>query len=100
MGAAYEVSTPSFSGETIDGKRTLATVLARQIGEPGPELVVVAHRDAAGRGARAELSETAAMLELARGVAGGGLRRRVTCVSTSGGSGGAAGARDLAKRIA
>src|SRR4051812_25675257 len=72
MGAAYEVSTPSFSGETIDGKRTLTTVLARQVGEPGPELVVVAHRDAAGTGARAELSGTAAMLELARIVAAGG----------------------------
>src|SRR3954466_816677 len=71
MEPAYEVSTPTFAGETIDGKRTLTTVLARQIGEPGPELVVVAHRDAADRGARAELSGTAAMLELARVVAGG-----------------------------
>ena len=100
MEPAYEVSTPTFTGETIDGKRTLTTVLARQIGEPGPELVVVAHRDAAGRGARAELSGTAAMLELARVVAGGRLRRTITFVSTSGGSGGAAGARNLAKRIA
>jgi hypothetical protein len=99
MGAAYEVTTPSFGGETIDGKRTLTTVLARQVGEPGPELVVVAHRDAAKPGSSAELSGTAAMLELARIVAGGRLRRTVTFVSTSGGSGGAAGARDLAERI-
>jgi Peptidase family M28 len=100
MGSAYEVSTPTFSGETIDGKRTLTTVLARQVGSPGPELVVVAHRDAAGHDARAELSGTAAMLELARIVAGGRLRRTITFVSTSGGSGGAAGARDLARRLA
>src|SRR6185295_1670935 len=100
MGAAYEVSTPSFEGETIDGRRTLTTVLARQVGAPGPELVVVAHRDAAGPGAAAQLSGTAAMLELARVVAGGRLRRTITFVSTSGGSGGAAGARNLAKRIA
>src|SRR4051812_43055495 len=99
MEPAYEVSTPSFAGETIDGKRRLTTVLARQVGAPGPELVVVAHRDAAGRGAQAELSGTAAMLEIARVVAGGRLRRTVTFVSTSGGSGGAAGARDLAKRL-
>jgi hypothetical protein len=99
MGAAYEVTTPSFGGETIDGKRTLTTVLARQVGEPGPELVVVAHRDAAKPGSSAELSGTAAMLELARIVAGGRLRRTVTFVSTSGGSGGAAGARNLAERI-
>jgi hypothetical protein len=99
MEPAYEVSTPSFTGETIDGKRTLTTVLARQVGAPGPELVVVAHRDAAARGAEAELSGTAVMLELARVVAGGRLRRTVTFVSTSGGSGGAAGARDLAGRL-
>jgi hypothetical protein len=100
MAPAYEVSTPSLRGQTIDGERTLTTVLARQVGAPGPELVVVAHRDAAARGARAELSGTAAMLELARVVAGGRLRRTVTFVSTSGGSGGAAGARDLARRLA
>ncbi|MEA2248835.1 MAG: hypothetical protein QOH46_3364 [Solirubrobacteraceae bacterium] len=95
----FEVSTSQFQGETIDGERRLTTVQARQVGAPGPELVVVAHRDAAGRGAEAELSGTAVMLELARVVAGGRLRRTVTFVSTSGGSGGAAGARDLAGRL-
>ena len=100
MSSAYEVSMPTFEGETIDGERRLTTVIARQVGRPGAGLVVVAHRDAAGRGAEAELSGTAAMLELARIVAGGRLRRTVTFVSTSGGSGGAAGARDLARRLA
>jgi hypothetical protein len=99
MAPAYEVTAPSFRGETVDGERTLTTVLGRQVGAPGPELVVVAHRDATGRGARAELSGTAVMLELARVVGGGRLRRTVTFVSTSGGSGGAAGARDLARRL-
>jgi hypothetical protein len=99
MGAAYEVTSPTFTGETIDGKRRLTTVLARQVGSPGPELVVVAHRDAAARGAAAELSGTATMLELARIVAGGRLQRTITFVSTSGGSGGAAGARDLVRRL-
>src|SRR3954468_22233304 len=92
MEGPYEVTTPSFRGETIDGTRTLTTVLARQVGSPRPGLVVVAHRDAAGRGAAAELSGTAVMLELARVVAGGRLGRTVTFVSTSGGSGGAPGA--------
>jgi hypothetical protein len=96
----FEVSTARFRGETIDGERPLTTVMARQVGAPGPELVIVAHRDAAARGAQAELSGTAVMLELARVVAGGRLRRTVTFVSTSGGSGGAAGARDLAERLA
>ena len=67
-------------------------MLARQAGQPGPQLVVVAHRDAAGRGARAELSGTAGLLELARALGGGRLRRTVTLASVSGGSGGAAGA--------
>ena len=74
-------------------------MIARQVGAPGPELVVVAHRDAARPGSAAELSGTAALLELARVVAGGRLRRTITFVSTSGGSGGAAGARDLARRL-
>jgi hypothetical protein len=96
---SYQVSTPSFEGETADGMRQLTTVIARQVGQPGPGLVIVAHRDALGRGARAELSGTAAMLELARIVRGGRLHRTVTFVSTSGGSGGLAGARDLVHRL-
>jgi hypothetical protein len=96
---SYQVSTPSFEGETADGMRQLTTVIARQVGQPRPGLVIVAHRDALGRGARAELSGTAAMLELARIVRGGRLHRTVTFVSTSGGSGGLAGARDLVHRL-
>jgi hypothetical protein len=96
---SYQVSTPTFDGETVDGKRTLTTVIARQVGQPGPGLVVVSHRDALHRGSRAELSGTAAMLELARILRGGRLHRTVTFVSTSGGSGGLAGARDLVHRL-
>jgi hypothetical protein len=96
---SYQVSTPSFEAETADGKRRLTTVMARQVGQPGPGLVVVAHRDALGRGARAELSGTAAMMELARVVRGGQLKRTVTFVSTSGGSAGLGAARDLAERL-
>ncbi|MGZ6644707.1 MAG: M28 family peptidase, partial [Solirubrobacteraceae bacterium] len=96
---SYQVSTPSFEAETADGRRRLTTVIARQVGQPGPGLVVVAHRDALGRGARAELSGTAAMMELARVVRGGRLKRTVTFVSTSGGSAGLGGARDLPERL-
>jgi hypothetical protein len=97
---SYQVSTPSFSAETADGKRQLTTVIARQVGQAGPGLVVVAHRDALGRGAKAELSGTAAMVELARVVRSGRLHRTVTFVSTSGGSAGLGGARDLVHRLA
>jgi hypothetical protein len=96
---SYQVSTPSFEGETADGMRRLTTVIARQVGQPGPGLVVVAHRDALKRGSRAELTGTAVMLELARIVQGARLHRTVTFVSTSGGSGGLAGARDLVHRL-
>src|SRR4051794_32231633 len=96
---AYEVTTPRFSGQTIDGERRLETVMARQGGAPGPEPVVVAPPDAPARGRAAGRSATPAPPELARVVAGGRLRRTVTFVSTSGGSGGAAGARDLVHRL-
>jgi Peptidase family M28 len=96
---SYQVSAPSFQAETADGKRRLTTVIARQVGQPGPGLVVVAHRDALRRGARAELSGTAAMIELARVVRGGRLKRTVTFVSTSGASAGLGGARDLVHRL-
>jgi hypothetical protein len=88
------------AGQTIDGEQELATVVATRPGRrPGPGIVVVAHRDAAGAPAKAELSGSAALVELARVAAAGRLRRTVTFVSTSGGSGGLAGARAAAERL-
>jgi hypothetical protein len=88
-----------YRGETIDGRRDLVDVVATRPGAPGPGLVVVAHRDAAGHGAKAELSATATLLELARVAADGRLRRTITFISTSGGSGGYAGASEEARRL-
>ncbi|QEC46723.1 hypothetical protein FSW04_03405 [Baekduia soli] len=88
-----------YQADTIDGRRTLVDVVATRPGAPGPPLVVVAHRDAAGPGARAELSATAALIELATIAADGRLRRTITFISTSGGSGGFAGAREEARRL-
>jgi hypothetical protein len=88
-----------FKGDTIDGERDLIDVVATRPGVPGPPLVVVAHRDAAKPGSKAELSATAALLELARVAADGRLRRTITFISTSGGSGGFAGAREEARRM-
>jgi hypothetical protein len=93
------VAEHHFSGETIDGRRDLVDVVATRPGQPGPALVVVAHRDAAHPGSVAELSATAALLELARVAADGRLRRTITFISTSGGSGGFAGAREEAQRL-
>jgi acetylornithine deacetylase/succinyl-diaminopimelate desuccinylase-like protein len=88
-----------YTAKTIDGKRDLVDVVATRPGQPGPGLVVVAHRDAAAPGSTAELSSTAALLELARVAADGRLRRTITFISTSGGSGGFAGAGEEARRL-
>jgi hypothetical protein len=93
------VAEHHFQAETIDGKRDLVDVVATRPGVPGPGIVVVAHRDAAGSPAKAELSATAALLELARVAADGRLRRTITFISTSGGSGGFAGATEEARRL-
>ena len=86
-------------GQTIDGERTL-TQRDRRSG-PGSTnatpIVIVAHRDAAARGSRAELSGTAALLELARVFAARETKRTIMLVSTSGGSGGDAGAARAAR---
>ncbi|MDP2711726.1 MAG: M28 family peptidase [Solirubrobacteraceae bacterium] len=98
--AGFLVQTVPHEGRTIDGRRSLRTVIAQRPGTIDERIVVVAHRDAAGRGARAELSATAALLELAR-IYGAPrqTRRTLTLVSTSGGSGGAAGATALADEL-
>ena len=93
----FRVRTIVHEGQTIDGRRSLRTVIAERPGTVDERVVVVAHRDAAGRRAEAELSGTAVLLELAR-VFGAPrqTQRTLTFVSTSGGSGGAAGAAALA----
>ena len=98
--AGFRVRSIVHEGDTIDGKRRLRTVIAERTGTVDERVVVVAHRDAAGPRAEAELSATAALLELAR-VFGAPrqTQRTLTLVSTSGGSGGAAGAARLADEL-
>jgi hypothetical protein len=95
----FSVRLARVNGETIDGDRELVNVIASRAGAPGSQIVVVAHRDAAHPGSKAELSGTAALVELARVLASGNVKRTVTLVSTSGGSGGAAGARAIAEQV-
>jgi len=96
----FRVRTVMHEGETIDGRQTLRTVIAERVGTIDERLVVVAHRDAAGTRAEAELSGTATLLEFAR-IFGAPrqTRRTLTLVSTSGGSGGAAGATRLVEEL-
>jgi hypothetical protein len=96
-GGGFQVSTHRFTAQTIDGERTLTTVIAQRPGSSGAKpIVIIAHRDAAGHGARAELSATAALMELARVFAARETQRTIVLVSTSGGTGGDAGAADFA----
>ncbi len=96
-GGGFTVRTHHFSAQTIDGGRALTTVIAQRPGSTdAAPIVILAHRDAAGKGARAELSGTAALLELARVFAARETQRTIVLVSTSGGSGGDAGAEDFA----
>ncbi len=99
FGRSGVVREDRFEGHTLDGTRDLVNVVASRPGAPGPQIVVVAHRDAAERGARAELSGTAALLELANVAADGRFRRTITLISTSGGSGGVAGAIQAAQDL-
>lgn len=97
-GGGFSVHVYRREGQTIEGRRLLSTVLAERPGSSGePPILIVAHRDAAGAGAQAELSGTAALLELARVFASRETKRAIVLASTSGGSGGDAGAAQLAE---
>ena len=89
-GTVRVLRTPA---ETIDGEATLTSVIGERVGRANRRLVVVAGRDSAQTDAGAQLSGTAALLELARLFQGRALRRTITLISTSGGTGGNAGLR-------
>jgi hypothetical protein len=98
-GGGFSVATHDVQAQTIEGSRTLITVVARRPGTTGEQpLAIVAHRDGAGPAGSdpAALSATAVLLELARVFAASETQRTIVLVSTSGGSGGDAGARDFA----
>jgi hypothetical protein len=93
------VRVRSTRGQTIDGEQTLTTVIGERPGLNPRRIVVVAHRDRWAEGDAGRLSGTAALVELARLYRGRPTRRTLTFVSTSGGSGGLAGVRDLADEL-
>jgi hypothetical protein len=98
-GGGFQVSTRQIRASTIEGARTLTTVVAERPGSTGlSPIVIVAHRDAFASGSAAQLSGTAALLELGRVFSQSETRRTIVLVSTSGGSGGFAGAADFALR--
>jgi hypothetical protein len=96
-GGGFSVHTRRFNAQTVDGERTLTTVIAQRPGSTNATpIVILAHRDSVAHGAPAEISGTAALLELARVFSASETRRTIVLVSTSGGSGGDAGAADFA----
>jgi hypothetical protein len=97
--AGFRVHTDTSSARTVDGTRTLATVVGVRPGTHSGAIVLVAHRDAAARTAKAELSGTAALLELAHVLSGRVTQRTIVLASTSGGSGGDGGAAELASTL-
>jgi hypothetical protein len=97
--ARFDVTSRLRTAQTIDGETALATVVGERAGREQRRIVIVAERDAAEEGSRARLTATAALLELARVFEGRRTRRTLTLVSTSGGSGGAAGVRELADHL-
>ena len=75
------------------------TVVGVRPGLSSRRIVVLSHRDAVGRPGLAELSSTAAMLELARLFRARELRKTLVFVSTSGATQGFTGAREWAAAI-
>lgn len=97
--SGFEVRVRSFDARTAIGSRRLQTVTGVRAGTSSRRIVVVAHRDALEPGAADALSGTAALLELARVFRGRTLNKTLVFVSTSGGSGGAAGATEAAAHL-
>jgi hypothetical protein len=105
----FLVNRSVFTGQTVDGSRTLETVTGTLAGASPGTIVVVADRDsvpARPRGQEwrgpasspSELSGTAVLLELARDLSSQSQQRTVVLASTSGEIG-AAGAQQLARTL-
>jgi len=93
----FRVSRRTFAARTLEGEVDVENVVGVRPGLSNRRIVVMAHRDARGAPALAELSGTVALLELARIFRVRDLSSTLVLVSTSGGSGGAAGARAFAE---
>lgn len=87
------------NADTGRREEQLETVVGVRPGVSSRRIVVVAHRDAVGRTALAELSGTAVLLELSRIADLRDLSRTLVLVSTSGATIGGAGARAWAESV-
>jgi hypothetical protein len=94
----FFVTRSVFQGQTVDGERTLENVVGVRPGLTPGAIVVVAHRDALYSPATAEASGTGVLEELSKVLAGETHHHTIVLASTSG-SGGAAGALQLARSL-
>lgn len=97
-GDGFRVSSDAFMARTVLGTRQLQNVVAVRAGQENGSIVIVSHRDALTSPARAQLSATAAMLQLASVLNGESLQHTVILASTSGSDGGA-GPAELARSL-
>ena len=114
--AGFQVEHTRAQARTVDGETELETVVGVRPGLSNRRIVVIAHRDSLDSPGLADLSGTAALLELARifrtltpeserdtvepgrpQLIGRDLRKTLVLVSTSGGTSGGAGARVWAR---
>jgi|GEM_PF-7028135 len=98
--AAYGFRTQvrTLVGNTVGGEKRLADVIAtKAAANGGAPLVIVAHRDTDGGGG--SLAATAVLLAVARYLGQVQTGRPLVLASTSGGSGGYAGARALVRLL-
>lgn len=94
----FQVRRQQLTAEGPDGRVDLQNVIGVRAGVSSRRLAVMASRDATARGSTAQLSGTAALMELARMAGGGELEKTLVLVSTSGGTLGGAGARVYGER--
>lgn len=95
----FRTTVRRFEARTARGRQELRTVVGRRVGLSRRQIVVLAGRDSLSRPATAQLSGTAGLLELARVFEGRTLRKTLVLVSTSGASGGGAGAAEAAHHL-
>ena len=95
----FSVRRLRHAADTGRREEQLETVVGVRPGVSSRRVVVVAHRDAVGRTALAELSGTAVLLELSRIADLRDLSRTLVLVSTSGATIGGAGARAWAESV-
>ena len=96
-----ETSRQRFFADVEDGDDAeLSNVIGRLRGRSDRQVVILAHRDAAGRPGAASASGTAVLLELAQALDALDRRRTIVFVSADGGTEGLAGVRRFAERYA